>query len=1735
MAFKDLLKKATGYFDPLQMNADSPNFWNSKAADLLGKAQQFIDSPKSFKVVPTATIKPSDSFVTKGAKTLYNLPADIGNSIVGKGVLNVVSDIGNSVGRPLSGREMIPYKELKSAPGRLGYQLAGKLNPDRIKDLQIPMTAQETVGNVAGAAEAPINAYSGGQVFGIGKKAVGEATATTFKTLLKQLPRVSWEGAKMAGTAGFLSGLDQGREATNMGEQLKTGLETGKQGAIAGAILAPAATVAGFGVNKLLPEKFKAKVTPEKPVEMQTLNSDIPNTKLSVEPVDRIEVSKNELFGRGIKSDSLRTRLAKEGYDLSYFDQTSPGIYKNGTEYLSIPKKVQNNIDPSRHINIYDEVTNEQKIVNLEQLKRDAQDSLDNESWGSNPEDIKIQEGLKNKIYEYNKEIQSLSPSVGSSGGIDSAQNEVKRIQNELSSVRQRANLATSENAVQKVELDRSRLESELAKAQDNLKTVSDNKTSNGMTVGEENSPALGYKLKTPDGELVTPIKELGVGSSGSREYLVIDSSGKQKIVYGKNPNYAVDPAGSEVIRDHGQDNKTIGDILKNKKSEMKNTPLDSVASDTTLSPENIHSQILDRAASVKEMIRKISKGEQAIKQGGWGNNQFSPEELAGIQTAVDNYKAEIGQGVKVKSPLGELPSNSATLDQKIGTLTQENDAALMEAEQAKALRDMFNDTQLKAINKLKFLGKKTLDNGGDIESLRKKYPKIVEQALEAVREAEANITDDQEAFAYAMDLPTKAATLAEKPAELNSLLKGKEAIDQLKQTGVDVRTGENGQIVAANAEASPKTMEKILKRQEAAAAKQQEIDYKEWQKAAFGEAQTRTTKQAIDELAKTVQTNTNEKSLGLDFADTWKDKSRLSYARETMTRNFEDIMGKDAPEMKKKFLEPIAKSEADRIRFLNKERADINALGIAPRSNESKLVQEYGEGKITLKDLGAMTKDPNKIIHAADVLRGKYDQYIQELNTALTRNGYAPVPKRSDYFHHFQELTSAFDMVGVPLKANDLPTDINGLTADFKPGKQFFAATLKRKGDAATMDAIQGIDRYLEGASNQIFHTDNIKRLRGLETAIREKYAGTDHLTNFVADLGEYTNNLAGKKAMVDRAAESLLGRRIFSGVTAMKKQVGANMVGGNVASALTNYIPLTQTLATTDKQAVAQAMLATIKNTFKDDGFVESSDFLTRRLGSDRLSTTKWEDISKKAGWLFSTVDNFVSQVVARSKYLEGLKKGMNEEEAMKLANDWSARLMADRSKGSVPTLFNSQTLGLLTQFQLEVNNQMSFMAKDIPRNFNKAGAASALGQLFLYGYLFNNIYENITGRRPAFDPVGVAKQTYEDYANPTMKKGQATKNLIGNVSNNLPFVSTLTGGRIPLSAGLPNPVAVWQGDSTWGKEAKKLAYMLPPFGGSQAMKTIDGIKAYQQGASISPAGSVRFPIPKTVTNMLKTGVFGQWSTPEAQKYLREGTTPLGDNQSTTFKDLQKTDGEAASTYYDGIVAVREAKAQAKAAQDELTQPKKSWFKNMFAKVAEATPDNTASDPLTQMVLSEKARQEKRTLINDVLYGKDYKGLTQEQKQKIFTQQGINESDISEAKLSSMRSLSPANRAQLIMSDPNPDLNSFYKNDVLTPEVAKELERKGYIKDADTLIENLKKTDPYYIRKAQLKSMETMLKTKAATQKALIKANAQSVPKMLQALRSTKRRTLKKTMTVQKITQPKAVKPTAYKIRPL
>ena len=700
-------------------------------------------------------------------------------------------------------------------------------------------------------------------------------------------------------------------------------------------------------------------------------------------------------------------------------------------------------------------------------------------------------------------------------------------------------------------------------------------------------------------------------------------------------------------------------------------------------------------------------------------------------------------------------------------------------------------------------------------------------------------------------------------------------------------------------------------------------------------------------------------------------DISAIDFARTDPIRVNEKVFGWKTGQLINDATVNFTKhQEAERMRFLNKERQEIKDLGIKARSKESELVQKYGEKQYVDKnnevhpytdaELNRDVKDAatrEKIKNAARVLRQKYDTYIDRVNSVLTEMGYDEIPKRQDYMRHFVELNDKFSRWGLPfnkesMMAEDLPTDINGLTEFNRPGKSYFASANTRTGLQTTYDAITGIDGYLEGVSNLIYHTESIQRYRALTRFIRENY-GREHgldnidlmtdeeladrikdiqdnkLSKYVAWLDEQANSIAGKKGSLDRSIERMFGRRIYTALNTLKSQVGSNMTGFNVRSAMTNFASAIQGAAKTKKLALVKGTISTINNIIHNDGLIDKSDFLTRRFGSDSLAMKPWQKLSKAGQIFMEGTDYFTANQIWRSKYFENLDKGMSETQSIKNADDFAARIMGDRSKGSTAELFNSKTLGFLSQFQLEVNNQWSSLVHDNKIDIQKGnktalGVSFELGQLFAASYMFNTMMKALTGSDVMIDPIDMLLKIFkpkdDDKDEGIVKRAQK---VLGEFINQLPFANLVTGGgRIPISEAFTGAKTLgtklmggtdnYGNEISWGDVGddlkESLAYWILPTGYGQIRKTVKGLSMYDDklpiAGSYTDSGNLRFSAEDTPFGKIKAGLFGQYSSKYAQDYIDSGYKSINASKLDEMKDLDMNSTEYRD-YREGLSA--------------------------------------------------------------------------------------------------------------------------------------------------------------------------------------------------------------------------------------
>lgn len=426
---------------------------------------------------------------------------------------------------------------------------------------------------------------------------------------------------------------------------------------------------------------------------------------------------------------------------------------------------------------------------------------------------------------------------------------------------------------------------------------------------------------------------------------------------------------------------------------------------------------------------------------------------------------------------------------------------------------------------------------------------------------------------------------------------------------------------------------------------------------------------------------------------------------------------------------------------------------------------------------------------------------------------GYAPhmQPEKA------QEGTAKFlKLIGIDTQVSELPTAIAGRTDSFRPGKQwnpYFIERTKTSNDNVEYDAVGGYESYVNYMANVLYHTDDIMKLREMSKYFRGKYArdgisdriaqaremhnasleqkigflesadriaegtrltqeqadaaldkyidslfeninGMTKYGQFVSVLDDYTNKLAGKRTTGDRTIEHEAGRTALNIGNKLTKIFGESTIVGNLSSALNQTAQIPMLTAEVGVGNVAEAVRDIVTGETKADGWEGTSDFLTGKRGIDQLTETKGlGKVMDVAAIPFEVVDDVASRVIVRAKYLQEVKSGATNEEAMRAADEYASRMVGNRIQGAKPMAFEGSRLSqkVLTTFQLEVANAWSHISHDLPMEFQtmaktqgknvavKKFAGLAMKYL-LEAFLFNRLTEWIYGGTPApFDVIG------------------------------------------------------------------------------------------------------------------------------------------------------------------------------------------------------------------------------------------------------------------------------------------------------------------------------------------------------------------------------------------------------------
>lgn len=753
--------------------------------------------------------------------------------------------------------------------------------------------------------------------------------------------------------------------------------------------------------------------------------------------------------------------------------------------------------------------------------------------------------------------------------------------------------------------------------------------------------------------------------------------------------------------------------------------------------------------------------------------------------------------------------------------------------------------------------------------------------------------------------------------------------------------------------------------------------------------------------------------------SDKWHDtKHGKLLGIRTPERVIRYIMG-DTPEAQAiidAYFTPVHLHEAESIRWQNEQRNKLREITKGSTREESVYVHMYNRlqenpGDSALQKLAGDYLKAHKNKINMERVRKMHDGMVEltrsfydDINEAGLRNGEEALEFRQNYIPSLQAIEEGgwinrlLRGMGIETMADELPTSIAGKTEEFRPVRKWQQFRQQRRGTDTEFDAVKAMDQYITNAAHAIYHTDDIHNLRTLEEAIRYKHSteggqaeldairqnpelsidertakreevwerSTTAFPSFPTWLAQYTNNLAGKKSAADRKTEHGFGRGFYRAVSDIETKVASNMVGFNVSTAFTNFIPLAQGKGELRGTSMMRAMKEFLGEKMQGrTDYRDASTFLTNRQGADKVAKTAGDKLMDASGVLMGTVDEFTSNVLHRARVMDNVEvHNMRYEDAMAEADSWTAGLMGDRSLGAMPNIFNEKNFftKAFTMFQLEVANQYGYLFEDLPHNAkarttSKAKAvgyvAGALTQILAASLLYNDLAEEVTGRRPALDPVGIVNDfvgQLTGYSIPNsvdlvrsamdggiskddfkVEKGSfedAVTEAALATANQVPGLSMLAeGGRLPVTAAIPSPAKLGsgvmagiraiggnpaEGDkkalSDAGSELSKLlTYLVMPTGGSQLKKTVTGARDVQAGGryglDFEDNRVLNYPLYTDDGNTARTLqalLFGSTATKPGREWIESDfTSGLDPEQTKTYDKVRQTGADQRTVY--------------------------------------------------------------------------------------------------------------------------------------------------------------------------------------------------------------------------------------------
>lgn len=564
---------------------------------------------------------------------------------------------------------------------------------------------------------------------------------------------------------------------------------------------------------------------------------------------------------------------------------------------------------------------------------------------------------------------------------------------------------------------------------------------------------------------------------------------------------------------------------------------------------------------------------------------------------------------------------------------------------------------------------------------------------------------------------------------------------------------------------------------------------------------------------------------------------------------------------------------------------------------------------------------------------------------------------KRSNYYHHFKEMTRAESIKSIFTDNNQINIDNNlaGVSEFTRPKAKWQDYMQERTGDAEyTEDAINGLLKYIDQAEYSIAFDPVINDLREFNKAI-VKYSNDAEINNskYIEFLTDYTNDIAGKTNPYDRwLSKGTNGRKILRAVKLLNNTAKANAVMGNLNSAISQFYNLPNSISLLMKNGGNKSSLDLSKGSKDYTNYVRNkltgkditnepithSAFLKQRYMEDidaKFDTSKFKVLKDAASKVMQLGDQAVAELTWYSAYEQGLRKKVTNP--ITYADDITRRAIAGRGVGEVPLMQKSQIVKLLAPFQVEVTNQWNLMKQLV----GEKNVGPLIG-MFLTTSIMNLVNKAMTGRTVGFDPVDVVMDVIKNAGDDDDKDDilfDALGRVSGELISNMPMGTNIAtfalndsqrtklfGESDPTRFGTSNigvqnfvkPVV----DFATGNNVDYMNFIgnfVTPYGGKQLERAYkyaedagiipridinrkNGITISNKAGAYNDKGQLKYAIDDDPLNIAKGLAFGTYATDQGKEYIDNNYSPLSEKRTAAYESLID-EGVDSTTAYEAI----------------------------------------------------------------------------------------------------------------------------------------------------------------------------------------------------------------------------------------